>query len=674
MSYDDLHIDIETYSSVDLKKCGVHRYVDSPDFEVMLFGYRYQGERCIIDLTGGEEIPSHILSLITDSSVKKKAFNAQFEIECLSKHFGVYIDPGQWHCTSVHALYLGMPNSLGEVCNVLGMPVDMAKMGVGRGLIFYFCKPCKPTKSNGGRTRNRPNHDLAKWNLFKEYCLRDVDAEFEVDRRLARFPFPAREHELWCLDQRMNHHGILADRQLIEAAIEADKRVRDRLFARAIEITGLSNPNSRKQLIEWLEQEDEDLGEIDSLTKKDIPKILEATDNTVIKEMMALRKELMKTSVKKYHAMQRAICSDSRIRGLVQFYGANRTGRWAGRVVQIQNLPQNKLKDLHLARELVKAREFDLVETLFGSMADTLSQLIRTSFVADEGNLLSVADFSAIEARVIAWLAWCEWRLEVFATHGKIYEASAEQTFKLPKGSVTKKGPYRQKGKITELALGYGGAVNAMILMGALEMGLTEEELPDLVKAWRAANPEIVALWYAVEDAAKMALRTKQPVTLSIAGGRSKLVFSYEAGILFLELPNGRRLAYVKPRIEPVDLVAKTSNGGTRTLARAGSITYEGVHQKTKKWCRIATFGGKLVENITQAIARDCLADSMLDLDRKGVEQLMTVHDEIVAEGLDDHFDLQIMLDTMGQSLDWAPGLLLTADGFSTPYYMKEID
>lgn len=670
-----LRIDVETRSSVDLKKTGVHRYVESPDFEVTLFAYAFGDSSVnVVDLAQGEQLPQHVMRALTDPAVVKTAFNAAFEITTIGKHFGIALDVTQWRCTAVHALYLGLPGNLGDVGKVVGLAADKQKMSIGWSLIRYFCIPCRPTKKNGGRTWNLPHHDPQKWQLFKEYCARDVETEREIANRIARFQVPDVEWKLWHLDQRMMNLGVLVDRELVEAAIECDTIVKQRLLSEAIQLTGLSNPNSRNQLLAWL-QEEEDDDSITDLTKKTVPKVLEATDSGIVRRVLELRQELAKTSVSKYHAMARAMCADDCVRGVTQFYGANRTGRWAGRIVQMQNLPQNKLKDLDLARQLVKARDYDTLEVLFGNVPDTLSQLIRTAFIARPGHKFIPVDFSAIEARVIAWLAWCVWRLEVFKTHGKIYEASAEQMFKLPAGSVSKKSPYRQKGKIAELALGYQGGVGALVTMGALGMGLTEEELDPIKVAWREANPEIVELWYAVERSAKTAVRSKAEITLPVADGRASIVFRWESGFLTIELPSGRKLFYVKPRIEPEDLYRETAAGGRYVVASAGSLTYEGMDQKTKKWMRLPTYGGKLVENITQAIARDCLREAMLALDQHNHEQLFTVHDEDIVESpLANVDDLKKVEAIMGTPIGWALDLPLRGDGFETVYYMKEQD
>ena len=670
-----LRIDLETYSDVDLKKCGVHKYVESDNFEVMLFASAFDDSDVnVIDFAAGEKIPYELLLKLYDPTVTKTAYNAAFEIACLNRILDANLVREQWRCTSVHALYLGLPGSLGDVGKVLGLSSDKQKMTAGWSLIKYFCVPCKPTLKNGGRTRNLRHHDPEKWQLFKDYCARDVDSEREIAVRISRFPMPEKEWRLWHLDQRMMSIGIKVDRELVNAAIECDGIFKERMTTEAITLTGLDNPNSRDQLLKWLQTEEDDT--IVDLTKKSVPKVLESTDSAIVRRVLELRQEMAKTSVSKYHAMARAMCDkDDAVKGLTQFYGANRTGRWAGRLVQVQNLPQNKLRDIDLARNLLKARDYETLALLFGNVPDTLSQLIRTAFVAREGCRYIIVDFSAIEARVIAWMAGCQWRLDVFATHGKIYEASAEQMFNLPAGSVTKKSPYRQKGKISELALGYQGGAGALKTMGALEMGLTEDELEPIKNAWRAANPEIVQFWYACERSAKEAVLGKKGVNLRIASKKAVLRFAYESGFLTITLPSGRKLFYVKPRIEAEDLVRTNTAGAKYVAARAGTITYEGQDQKTKQWARLTTYGGKLVENITQAVARDCLAESMLALDDEGYLQLATVHDEIIMEAhTEGNRTLKKAEEIMARPLDWAPGLLLRGDGFETKYYMKEID
>ena len=679
-----LRIDLETYSSVDLKKCGVHKYVESPDFQIMLLGFKWgDGQVHVIDLMAGEKIPQHLLAALDDPKILKTAYNAAFELACLNKHFKRQLDVTQWRCTSVHALYLGLPGNLGDVGKVIGLSPDKQKLAIGWGLIRYFCIPCKPTKKNGQRKRNLPQHDPAKWQLFKDYCARDVESEDEIANRLNKFQVPEVEWRLWHLDHRMMTMGVKLDRRLVEAAIDCDAQVRQRLLNEAVRLTGLVNPNSRNQLLAWLQEEEDDDTIVD-LTKKTVPVLLANTDSDVVKRVLELRQELAKTSVSKYHAMARAMCADDCVRGLTQFYGANRTGRWAGRIVQVQNLPQNKLKDLDLARNLLKARDFETLEMLYGNVPDTLSQLIRTAFIARPRGRFIPVDFSAIEARVVAWLAWCKWRLDVFATHGMIYEASASAMFKVPMESIQYKAAdgkkvkgsnyhLRQKGKIAELALGYQGGAGALKTMGALDMGIPEEELDPIKVAWRDANPEIVRFWYAVEEKAKQTVGRRTSEVLAIAGGRAELRFTWEAGFLTITLPSGRKLFYVKPRIEHEDLMRETSAGGRYVVARAGSLTYEGLDQKTKQWTRLTTYGGKLVENITQAIARDCLREAMLGLDAHNCRQLFTVHDEIIVEafGQDDLPKVEAIL---GEPIKWAPGLLLRGDGFETEYYMKEID
>ncbi len=649
----ELSIDLETYSSVDLKKCGVYAYAQSPDFEILLFAYSL--DKCpvrIIDIKNGEQIPPAIFSLLTDPETIKTAYNANFERTCLSYYLKMQMPPEQWRCTAVHAATLGMPPTLGEVGRVLGFPEDKQKMGIGYSLIRYFCIPCKPTKANGGRTRNLPKHDPDKWNTFKEYCKRDVEVEQQIRERLKRFPIPGNEQELWELDQRINDRGILIDRVLATKAIECDRQYGEKLMNEAIKLTGLENPKSVAQIKKWLLEEEGE--EVESLNKKSIPKLLEKIESETTKRVLTLRQEMSKTSVKKYEAMLRSIGPDEKIRGLLQFYGANRTGRWAGRLVQVQNLPQNKLPDLADARSLVREGKFDILELLYESVPGVLSQLIRTTFIPDKNRRFIVADFSAIEARVIAWIAGEEWRMEVFRTHGKIYEASAAQMFKVPVESITKGNPLRQKGKIAELALGYQGAKGALITMGALDMGLTEDELPELVESWRAANPHIVKLWYIFEEAAIRAVMDKRLVQVGL------MQFSYENGLLFLRLPSGRRLAYVRPKLEREEKFNKDG------------LTYEGVNQETKKWGRLKTYGGKLVENCVQAIARDCLAVAMQRLDKAGYEINMHVHDEVILNTSNGIGSLDEVSEIMGQPIEWAAGLPLRADAYETEFYRKD--
>ncbi|AEG59352.1 DNA polymerase [Desulforamulus ruminis] len=650
-----LSIDIETYSSVDLAKSGVYRYTEAPDFEILLFGYAFNEELVrVIDLASGETLPESVLAALTDPEIVKTAFNANFERTCIAKHFGQPMPPEQWRCTQVHALTLGLPIRLDGVAKA--MKLEQQKDSAGKALIRYFSIPCKPTKTNGQRTRNRPEHAPEKWAQFKAYCRQDVEVERTIRKALERYPIPEIEQKLWILDQKINDRGVRVDPELVAHAITCDTAYQKKLEAEAVRLTGLENPKSVAQLKSWL-MEAEGL-EIESLSKETVPTLLKQTESETVKRVLELRQELAKTSIKKYQAMDRARCQDNRIRGLLQFYAANRTGRWAGRLVQVQNLPQNKLKDLDLARQLLLSGEYDTLELLFESVPGVLSQLIRTAFIPSAGCRFIVADFSAIEARVIAWLAGEKWRMDVFSSHGKIYEASASQMFKIPVESITKGNPLRQKGKIAELALGYQGSVGALVQMGALKMGLKEEELPELVSSWRQANPNIVQFWRDVEKTAITAVQEKRAVTL-----RHGIVFSYESGALFIRLPSGRRLAYVRPKI------------GVNERFNKPALTYEGVEQGTKQWGRLYTYGGKLVENIVQATARDCLAESLLRLHQVGYQTVMHVHDEAVLDVPDDK-DMEEAQEyicyVMGEPIPWAPGLPLRADVFETGYYKKD--
>lgn len=647
-----LSIDIETFSSVDLKRCGVYAYTEAPDFEILLFAYAFNDHPVqVVDLASGETIPDSIDGLLRHPSVIKTAFNANFERTCLAKYLGYEMPPEQWKCSSVHALTLGLPLSLDEVAKVLKL--QQQKDTAGKALIRYFSVPCKPTKANGGRTRNLPAHDPEKWKQFKAYNAQDVIVERTLRKTLERYPVPQIEQKLWALDQEINDRGVRVDPDLVAHAIACDASYQQRLESEAVALTGLDNPKSVAQLKAWL-LEVEGL-EVESLSKETVPALLAQAENTTVHRVLELRQEMAKTSIKKYQAMDRARCPDDRIRGLLQFYGANRTGRWAGRLVQVQNLPQNHLKDLDLARQLLMAGKYDTLELLFDSVPGVLSQLVRTAFIPTPGCRFIVADFSAIEARIIAWLAGEKWRMDVFNSHGKIYEASAAQMFKVPVDSITKDSPLRQKGKISELALGYGGSVGALTVMGALKMGLEEAELPELVNTWRQANPNITRFWWDVGNAAMAAVLEKRTVSL-----HHGLTFSYESGGLFIRLPSGRRLAYVRPRIE------------TDERFRKPVLTYEGLNQETKQWCRLNTYGPKLVENITQATARDCLAEAMLILDGYGYQIVMHVHDEIVLEVPDDQGSLEVVCEIVGAPLEWAPGLPLRADGFETVYYKKD--
>ncbi len=642
-----LEMDIETFSDVDLIKCGVYAYADSPAFEVLLFAYSFDGgETRVIDLAQGEELPGEVAEAVFDGSVVKTAFNANFERTCLSKYFGRYLPPESWHCSAVQAAVLALPRSLEDVGAVLGL--DERKMKEGKELIRYFCVPCKPTKANGGRRRNLPCHAPEKWEMFKSYCVRDVDVEKAIRRKLCKFPIPEGEMELYRLDQRINDRGVLVDMGLVRQAVKCERLHKEVVTKRAYELTGLENPNSVAQLKGWL---GENGVEAESLSKKAVADMIEESDGEV-EELLRLRLLMAKTSVKKYEAMERSVCSDGRVHGLLQFYGANRTGRWAGRLVQVQNLPQNHLQDLELARELVKQGNFEGVEMLYDSTPNVLSELIRTAFVPEPGCRFVVADFSAIEARVLAWLAGERWRLEVFSSHGKIYEASASAMFHVPIEEVTKGSPLRQKGKIAELGLGYGGAAGALVSMGALDMGLSEDDLPPLVAAWRRANPHITQFWWDVDKAAVEAV-TKRTGTRA-----GRIRFEYRSGILFVMLPSGRKLAYVKPRM------------AVNKFGREG-LTYEGILEN-KKWGRIETYGPKLVENIVQGTARDLLAEAMLRVERKGYPIVMHCHDEIIAEVPEGMGSVEEMCEVMAVRPSWAEGLPLRADGYECPFYQKQ--
>ena len=642
-----LEADIESFSDVDLIKCGVYAYADSPAFEILLFAYSFDGgETQIIDLAQGEKLPAEVEEAIFDVSVTKTAYNANFERTCLSKYFGRYIPPESWHCSAVQAAMLALPRSLEDVGRVLGL--DEQKMKEGKELIRYFCVPCKPTKANGGRTRNLPRHAPEKWELFKTYCKRDVDVEKSIRRKLHNFPIPESEMELYRLDQRINDRGVLVDMGLVEQAIACERLHKEVVTKRAYELTGLENPNSVAQLKGWLG----DKGmEAESLSKKAVAEMIAETDGEV-EELLRLRLMLAKTSVKKYEAIERSACSDGRVHGMLMFYGANRSGRWSGKNVQLHNLPKNYLPDLELARELVKQGRFEDIELLYDSTPNVLSELIRTAFIPKPGCRFAVADFSAIEARVLAWLSGEQWRLDVFTSHGKIYEASASSMFHVPMEEITKGSPLRQKGKLAELGLGFGGASGALISMGALDMGLTEDELPPLVAAWRKANPHITQFWWDVDAAAIKAVTEKQKTKVG------KIIFEYKSGILFITLPSGRKLSYVKPRM------------AVNRFGRDG-LTYEGISEN-KKWSRIETYGPKLVENIVQGTARDLLAEAMLRVEKKGYPIVMHCHDEIIAEVPEGSGSVDEMCEVMAVQPTWAEGLPLRADGYSCSFYQKQ--
>lgn len=642
-----LAIDIETYSDVDLISCGVYKYSSSPHFEILLIAYSVDDEETVcIDMANGEEPPKEFIEMLFDDTVTKTAFNANFERTCFSNYYQHSFRPEAWRCTAVQAAMLALPLSLEGVGAVLGL--DKQKMTEGKELIKYFCSPCKATKSNGGRTRNLPKDAPEKWRQFKTYCIRDVDVEKQIRQRLAKFPIPKSEQEIYCLDQRINDRGIMVDRNLVNHAVACDLLYKETATARAYELTGLENPNSVSQLKLWLKEKGL---EVDSLAK-DTVKDLSMKAEGDVQEVLKLRLATSKTSVKKYEAIDRSVCAENRVHGLLQFYGANRTGRWAGRLVQIHNLPQNHLPDLELARALVSEGRYEEVELFYESTPNVLSELIRTAFVAKPGCRFIISDYSAIEARVLAWLAGEEWRLQVFETHGKIYEASASAMFHVPIEEITKTSPLRQKGKISELALGYGGAVGALTSMGALKMGLTEEELPGLVSTWRSANPHITAFWWAVDEAAITAVRDKKPSKVG------RVSFEYKSGILFVTLPSGRKLSYVKPRMM------------MNKFGREGLI-YEGIGE-SKKWMRLETYGPKLVENIVQAASRDILAEAMLRLEKEGFDIVCHVHDEVVLEVPDGKSSVEEVNEIMAVNPVWTEGLPLKAAGFESPFYKKD--
>jgi DNA polymerase len=646
---DVLGIDLETYSSVDLKKAGVYAYTSASDFEILLFAYAWGDNPVeLVDLARGETLPPEILDAITDETIIKTAFNAAFERTCLAVYLGKSLAPDSWRCTAVQSAMLGLPLHLAGVAKALGM--EQQKMSEGKALIRYFCGPCKPTKVNGGRTRNLPSHAPEKWATFAAYCKQDVEVERAIRGKIKNFPITDAEQRLWMLDQQINDTGVLIDTKLVEMALQCDKRYKAEVTDEAKELTGLDNPNSVAQLKEWLL--DNGLV-VASLSKKIVAELALNTEGS-IQRLLQLRQEMAKTSIKKYVAMQRALGPDQRVRGLLQFYGANRTGRWAGRLVQVQNLPQNHLPDLKDAREIVKAGDFDFLEMVYESVPGVLSELIRTAFIPSPGHRFIVADFSAIEARVIAWLAGEEWRMEVFRTHGKIYEASASQMFKVPLERIAKGNKeyeLRQKGKIAELALGYGGSVGALTAMGALAMGVKEEELKPLVTAWRAANPNITKFWWDCDRAALDAVRKRIPQTVGY------IKFEYRSAILFITLPSGRMLSYIKPKMK------------TNKFGREG-LVYEGIGEN-KQWGLIDTYGPKLVENITQAVARDCLAEAMLRIDTAGYKIIMHVHDEAVISAPIGEGSLEDVCGIMAQPINWAEGLPLKADGFEAEFYKK---
>lgn len=660
-----LSIDLETYSDVNLKKAGLYRYVQSPAFEILLFAYSLDGAPTqVVDMAQGEKIPLEVVHALTDPQCLKHAYNAAFEWYCLSKYMGVQLPPSQWRDTMLHGLYAGYTAGLDATGRALGIPEDKQKLATGKALIRYFCVPCKPTKSNGGRTRNYPHHDPEKWELFKTYNGQDVVAEMEIERRLSVFPVPDFVQKQWETDLLINARGVAVDMDFCEGALELGETIRAQLTDEAVQLSGLQNPNSVKQLARWLSAETGD--DITTLRKETIKELLGRDNADHVQRMLEIRQELGKTSTKKYDAIEAAVCDDGRVRGLLQFYGANRTGRWAGRLVQVQNLPRTYTEPLEFARELVKGRKLDALRTVYGSPNDTLSQLIRTAFVAAPGNVLIDADFSAIEARVISWLADEEWRLEVFRTHGKIYEASASQMFGVPLERIKKGNPeysLRQRGKVAELALGYQGGVPAMRQMdtGKLLADLPDEEIKDIVDKWRNTNPKIRNLWYSFNDAAIRVIQNGGSLRVRCCTFARECDCIRGTTCMTILLPSGRKLYYVEPA------VGENRWGGP-------SITYMGVNDKNK-WGRIETYGGKLVENVVQAIARDCLAQAIGHLEAAGLPVVFHIHDEVVIDTA--AFDTNdAMLDKvvkiMSAPIPWAEGLPLGADGWVGAFFKKD--
>ena len=641
-----ISIDIETYSSTNLNQTGVYRYADSDDFELLLFGYATDfGPVKVVDLTQGEKIPPQIIEALDNPNIIKSAFNAQFERVCLSRYVGHRLKPAGWHCSRVWSATLGLPLSLRDVGSVLGLPRQ--KITAGKELVRYFCTPCKPTKANQNRTRNFPYHAPDKWQQFKQYNQRDVEVEMEITQKLSWFPVPQSEWQNYWMDQDINDRGIKIDQQLVDNAIKCQSEFHDQYLEKAKELTGLANPNSPLQLKDWLTQQGV---QVDSLSKAAVAQLLQNTTGKV-HQVLALRKLLSKSSVKKYQAMQKAKCKDDRVHGLLQFYGANRTGRWAGRLVQVQNLPRNSMPDLEASRALVKQGNFSALAMLYDSVPDVLSQLIRTAFIPKENCHFYVADFSAVEARVIAWLSGEEWRQEAFAHNKDIYCASASQMFGVPVIKHGINGNLRQKGKIAELALGYGGSIGALKAMGATKLGLTEDELPPLVEMWRQASPHIVHFWWDIDKAAKVCIKTRLPQE------SHDMKFTYRSGCMFLKLRSGRSLCYPQPKIG---------------INRFGSesITFMGINT-VKKWSRIETYGAKLVENIVQATSRDLLAEAMHRLEAAGNPVVMHIHDEAVIEAPTGR-SLATMVKIMTEVPDWANGLILNAAGFVGDFYKKD--
>lgn len=656
-----LSIDIETKSSEDIKSVGAYKYARAEDFEILLFAYKVDDtDTKIIDFTATEKIPEEIISALSDKSVIKHAYNASFEWYCLNIT-GIKTPIDQWRCTMIHAMYCGYPAGLGATGEAIGIPEDKQKLKEGKALINYFCKPCKPTKVNGGRTWNLPEHDPIKWSNFKRYCIQDVEAEYIIGEALKLYPVPLSEEIQWQYDTLMNARGARVDTKLIEGSNYVDENIKAQLTKKAKELTGLSNPNSTSQLLAWLRSNGID---VDNTTKATVQDLLDGDLPSNIRRVLELRQQLGKSSVAKYKKMVETLCDDDRIRGLSQFYGASATGRWAGRLVQIQNLPRNSMKTLDVARKAVISKNIDFLKMVYTNIPDVLSQLVRTAFIPSEGNKLVVADFSAIEARVIAWLAGETWVNEVFATHGKIYEATASNMFHVPFEKIKKGNPeysLRQKGKVATLALGYQGGVGALIAMNAVKMGIPEDELPDIVNRWRRANPNIVGLWSAVDKALINVISTAEPQVIH-KGVRFEFIGdnTYNQRFLTVELPSGRKLYYADPRIV---------EGGSRFGNDA--VFYKSLNQTTKKYELTATYGGKMTENIVQAIARDCLAETLTRLNNEKLNYIFHVHDEVIIDASKD-LTVDYVCDLMSEPIQWAKGLVLRAAGFESEYYMKD--
>lgn len=651
-----LSIDLESFDEADIKTVGSFRYIDDPSFEILLFGYAFDDDPVkVIDLIAGQELPEQVLSALTDPEITKTAWNCAFERIALEKYLGVDLPPEQWQDSMILSAVCGLPMGLGPAGKALGLPEDAAKDKDGKALIKYFCTPCKPTKTNGGRTRNLPEHDPEKWGRFIEYNRQDVVAERTIRRMLQRWTPDETEHKFWCLDQRINERGMRVDMELAEHAIEFDARYKGELTEQAIALTGMENPNSVAQIKDWL-MEQEGLA-VPSLNKKAVADVVAQLSTDKAKEFMALRTKLAKSSTKKYEAMARTVCSDGHTKGCFMFYGASRTGRFAGRHVQLQNLPQNHMPDLDVARELVREGDYDTTAQLYEAISPTLSELIRTALIPEPGCQFLVADFSAIEARVIAWIAGEQWRLETFRAGGDIYCASASQMFKVPVVKHGVNGELRQKGKIAELALGYGGGVNALKAFGADKMGMTDEEMVKTVDLWREASPRICDLWKSLEKAAIRCVVKRVPTKSTIGNIR----FDMEQGILWMTLPSGRRIAYYGAEYKE-----------SRFHPDRKSLTYMGTDQKTKKWGRLETWGGKLTENCIQATARDCLRDAMLALDAAGFDIRGHVHDEVIISEPIGGRSFEEVAEIMGRELPWAPGLPLKAAGYSCPSYRKD--